>query len=642
MKNRFFEKGQFIIELLITIGLTSMILPAILTGFFAVRSGSINQDQKIQAISYLKEAAEAVRIVRDADWAQIATNGTFHPVVSGSSWSLVSGSETLSPYNLTRQIVISDTYRDSNGAIVTSGGTQDPSTKKITITVSWNNPLLSSVESIMYLTRYHENASFIQSSETDFNSGTLSSTVVTNTDGGEITLGAGGSGSWCSPNLSITALDLPKNGVANAVSAIEGGAFTGTGENASGVSFANVSISNTNPPVASILGTFDGYKTNGVFGETNYAYLATDTGSKEIVIIDLTQLTNGKYAEAGYFNAPGNGRGESIFVSDNIGYMNDGNKLYTFDLSSKSGSRPQLGNVTLAATGSKVVVMGNYAYVAIAGAAQELQIIQVSNGGRTLSIVGSADVNGQAAFDVFVNSTATRAYLATGASSSQRELFIVDISTKTGSRPSIGNYDSNGMNPRGITVVPGNKAILAGSGGQEYQVIDITNEANPVECGGLQIDTGVRGVSGVTEQDGDAYAYIVTGDATTEFKIIEGGPGGQYSSSGTFTSAAFDAGSTVTYNRFIPTFSQPSQTNIQFQVAVADAVNGSCTDSTYYFVGPDGASNTYFSQEGPIPLLTNEQGYKNPGRCIKYKAYLSTTDLSQAPILYDVSFNYSP
>lgn len=642
MKKLYFQQGQFIIELLITIGLTSIMLPALLTGFFSVRSSTLSQDQKLQAVSYLKEAVEAVRIVRNNSWSQVATNGTFHPIISGSSWILVSGTEVISPYNFSRQIVIDNVYRDLNGTIVTTGGTLDSSTKKVTVTVSWNAPVFSNVNSVIYITRYLDNNSLIQTSETDFNAGSITNTVITNINGGEVTLGAGGGGSWCDPNLSITALDLPKNGVANAVSAIEGGAFAGTGDNASGVSFANITIANTKPPIASIVGTFDGFKTNGVFGETNYAYLATDTVSKEIEIIDLTHLTDGKYPEAGYFNAPGNDKGNSVFVLGNIGYMISGNHLYTFDLSSKSGSRPQLGTVSLAGTGNKIYVIGSYAYIAVDSDTTQLQIIQVSPDGRTLTVVGWAQVNGREGKGIYVNNSATRAYLATEASLTQRELFILDISTKTGNRTILGSYDSNGMNPKGITVVPGNKAILVGSGAEEYQVIDITNETNPIRCGGLQIDTGVNGVSGIIEQDGDAYSYIITGDTSTEFKIIEGGPGGQYASSGTFTSGVFDAGSTVTFNRFIPTFTQPNQASIQFQIAVADAVSDSCTNANYYFIGPDGTSGTYFTSAGPIPLADNGQGYVNPGRCIKYKAYLSTSDLSQAPVLYDVSFNYSP
>ncbi len=635
------NRGQLLVELLVALGISAILIPAITTGFVASRQGQAQQQQRLEATTLAREAGEAIRILKEASWANVSVNGTYHPQVSGSTWSLVPGAETINGFS--RVIEITDVRRDANGAIVESGGVLDPSTKHITATVSWGTPIVSAVIQPFYLTRI-TNASWVQTTQADFDAGTKTGVITTNTSGGEVTLGAGGRADWCAPNLSIDALDLPKSGVANAITAIEGKVFAGTGENSSGVSFANVTIANTDPPTAVISGTFDGYKTNGVFGETNYAYLATDNNTKEIEIINLT--TN-PYSEAGYFNAPGNGDGNSIFVLGNVGYMTAADKLYTFDLSSKTGSRTQLGSVTLAGTGAKVFVVGNYAYVALAGVAQELQIIDVANP-SSLSVVGQADVNGQAAADVFVNASGTRAYLATGADPSKSEFFIIDTSTKIGSRPSVGQYNANGMNPKGVTVVPGNKAILVGTGGtQQYQVIDIVDETQPVQCtsdgrsGGLVVPTGVRGVASVLEADGDAYSYIITGDTSSELKIIEGGPGGRYAANGTFESSTLDATMSAAFNRFAANATLPPGTTIEYQVSGADAVSGSCTGAVFTYVGPDGTSATKFATGSATPLSSGP-GYKNPARCFRYKVFLSTTDQSSAPIFTDITVNYSP
>ncbi|MCJ7740756.1 hypothetical protein MUP32_05610, partial [Candidatus Microgenomates bacterium] len=350
------------------------------------------------------------------------------------------------------------------------------------------------------------------------------------------------------------------------------------------------------------------------------------------------------YQEAGYFDAPGNGAGDSIYVSGNIGYMTDGNTLYTFDLSSKSGSRAELGSVTLAGTGNRVVVNGNEAYVAVGATTNQLQIIQVSTDGKTLTVIGQATVNGQAAKDVFVNNTATRAYLATAVSATQKEFFIIDISAKTGDRPTIGSYDSNGMSPKGVTVVPGNKAIIVGNDAEEYQVVDITDEnnLNLPRCGGLNIDTGINGVSSVVKSDGDAYSYIITGDNNAELKIIEGGPGGQYGAVGTFISKTFNAATSSSFNRVYLNTNQPPQTTIKFQIGIADPVDNSCNSVNFTYVGPDKSASSYFTGDAEIPLDDDGSGFENPGRCLSYKAYLTTSDITQSPTLYDISINYSP
>jgi len=626
------QKGQSLIELILTIALVSIFFPALLTGFASTRNNRAVKDQRQQAITYLNEAQEAVRVIRTNGWTNLSS-GTYHPVLSGTTWILTSGSELIDN-NFTRQIVIEDVKRDSNGSIA-QDGTLDPSTKLLTISVSWGSPFSNSVSVKSYLTR-HDSNTHTDTTIADF-SGTLQEAIVLATSGspvpndGQVQLSVVSGGEWCSPNLSIAALDLPKNGVANAISAIEGKAFVGTGDNASGISYAGVAISNTHPPVATVSGTFDGFKTNdGIFGEPDYAYLATDTNSKEVEIVDLTHITNGKYSEKGYFNSPGSGNGESVFVLDNIGYMTDGNKLYTFDLSSKSGSRPQLGSVTLAGDGEKVYVVGNYAYVATESTTSQLQIVQVGNGGRTLSVVGRADVGSQEGKDVFANSTGTRVYLATGSSSSQKEFFIIDVSTKTGNRPTVGSYEANGMNPKGVIVVSGNKALLVGTGGEEYQAIDISNEANPTRCGGLNIDSGVNGISSVLEQDGDTYSYIITGDTVAEFKIIEGP-----ATSGTYTSPIFDAGSDVYFNSFMVNHIVSPSTSMQYEVAVATAVNNSCSGAIFSYAGP-------YATSSALPSTTGNPSYQNPGRCLKYKVTLSTSDIAQTPILSDITFNYSP
>ncbi len=636
------QKGQSLVEIVLAMGLAAILLPALLTGLVSSRQGKAQQAQRTQAVYLLNETVDAVRSVREKGWTGFAVDGTYHTATSSGSWVLASGSATIN--GLTQSVSIGDVNRDSTGTIASSGGTLDPSSKKVDIAISWGQPYLSTVSASLYMTRYLDNNSFTQTTVADFNVGTKSGTTITNTSGGEVTLGAGGHGDWCSPNLTLAALDLPKSGVANALTAIEGRAFAGTGDNASGVSFANVNITTTYPPVASINGTFDGYKTNGIFGETNYAYLATDNHSKEIVIIDLNQNQNGKYVEVGYFDAPGNGSGNSVYVSGSTGYMISGSNLYSFNLSSKSGSRPQLGSVSLAGTGTKVFIVGTYAYVAIGSSSTQLQIINISNP-SSMSVVGQALVSGQGAQDVFVNASGTRAYLATSSSSSQKEFFIIDVSTKTGNRPTVGSYEAQGMNPKGVTVVTNNKAILVGTGGEEYQAIDIATESNPTRCGGLTISAGVNGVSSVIQSNGDVFSYIITGDSSSEFKMIEGGPGGSYVPSGDFTSSAFDAGYSTAFNRFDVSVNRPISTEVKFQVAVSQAVSGSCSGASFNFVGPDSSLATFFTTS----VTSGVQGFSfsippniNPGRCFKYKAFLSTTDPTANPIFYDITVNYSP
>lgn len=639
------KQGQSLIELLIVVGLLAMLLPAISLSLIASREGKPQQERRIEAAQLIKESQEALRSIRESSWSNIETNGTYHPEHNGTTWSLALDPEIIN--GITRSIMIEDVQRDENNQIVESGGAVDPSTKKFTITTSWDTPIIASIASSLYLTRYLDNATYVQTTEAEFNTGTLTDVIVTNTNDGEVTLGSGGNGNWCDPGTSIiTTLDLPGNGVAEAISAIEGKAFTGTGGNASGESFVNITVSNDDPPQLSIYGTVDGYKTNDVFVIGTHALVATDDKQKDVVIIDLDTNT-----EVGYYNGSnglGWARAQGVFAVGTTGYVVIGTSLQTFDLSSFSGSRSGLDSEFLWGVGYDIYVVGDYAYVALEYLIAELRLVNVSNPSN-ISLAARADVNGEHGLEVFVNETGTRAYLATDESSSKNEMFIINAdypaSSKNNSSFSlevISSYDANGMNPRGIAVVPGNKVILVGIGGEEYQVIDISNETSPTYCGGLEVGSGLYGVATILEGDGDAYSYVVSKDSSSEFKVIRGGPGGTFSSSGTYESATFDIGYSTAFNRIIPSFLEPTNTSVQLQIAVADALGGSCDGVIYDFVGHDGTNSSFYTTDDSIVFDNDGVGYENPARCFRYRAYLSSTDSSATPIFEELSINYSP
>ena len=189
-----------LVELLLIIGLMAIILPAIFTGIIAFREGKPQQLQRMQAVTLLKETEQAARSVRDMGWATFATFSAtpLHPVISGAHWSLADGSETIS--SITRQVVISDVHRNADGTISESGGTIDPSMKKITTTVSWLLPFPSNLNSVIYLSRT-TNETQSQTTRTDFEQGAKDNVLIESTTGtsipddGQIRL-ATGNGDW--------------------------------------------------------------------------------------------------------------------------------------------------------------------------------------------------------------------------------------------------------------------------------------------------------------------------------------------------------------------------------------------------------------------------------------------------------------
>jgi hypothetical protein len=159
--------------------------------------------------------------------------------------------------------------------------------------------------------------------------------------------------------------------------------------------------------------------------------------------------------------------------------------------------------------------------------------------------------------------------------------------------------------------------VIVGTGGEEYQVVNTVPETHPERCGGLQIDTGIYDVDTVLEHDGDAFAYITTGDASSELKILPGGPGGSGGGSsnleGTYTSPYINLGFPTVLNR----------------LSLTTAL-------------PDGTPDTVFSAPAGIPFDDDGAGYENPAQCARYKLFLATDDVLVTPLVHEVILNYSP
>ncbi|MDR3642547.1 MAG: prepilin-type N-terminal cleavage/methylation domain-containing protein [Candidatus Doudnabacteria bacterium] len=106
---------------------------------------------------------------------------------------------------------------------------------------------------------------------------------------------------------------------------------------------------------------------------------------------------------------------------------------------------------------------------------------------------------------------------------------------------------------------------------------------------------------------------------------------GRYQASGWAESSTFDTGTSST-NYTILSWAPPSQsasTTLWFQVAANN------DNSTWNFVGPNGATSTYFTTPG------NDMGSAlDNNRYVRYKAYLATTNNKNTPVLTSVNLNY--
>lgn len=157
-KNRKFTKGISIVEILIAIAVIVIGLAGLLgVATFSLKISTLIKETT-RANNLAQEAMEAVRNFREGtDWN---TNGlgtltaglAYYPQKSTdipAKWQMISGEETIDGF--TRKVIFNNVQRDGNDNIVESGGTNDPDTKKLTVTVSWKE---EKIEIVTYLTNW--------------------------------------------------------------------------------------------------------------------------------------------------------------------------------------------------------------------------------------------------------------------------------------------------------------------------------------------------------------------------------------------------------------------------------------------------------------------------------------------------------
>lgn len=147
------QKGALLLEILVVTAILGVILSlGAQMIYVSLQSNKIAGDRDV-AIGILNETIEAVRSIGDEQWSNIysLTKPTQHyyPKQSGGKWVTTSGDEvvTMNGILYTRYFAVSNVNRcnDTSRGIASSTScspsnnySDDPSTQKVTVTVSWS------------------------------------------------------------------------------------------------------------------------------------------------------------------------------------------------------------------------------------------------------------------------------------------------------------------------------------------------------------------------------------------------------------------------------------------------------------------------------------------------------------------------
>ncbi len=156
------QKGQSLLEVLIALVVGSIFIIGAAT--IIVPSLRLNtQANRIQVGAALgKELLENVRVSSEADWHTIynlnkGSSNHYHLTTSTSPFAAAAGDEIIavSTTTYTRYFYLDNVGRDASGNIISSGGTDDPSTLKVIVVYSWSNGPSNTIAT--YLTRFKNN-----------------------------------------------------------------------------------------------------------------------------------------------------------------------------------------------------------------------------------------------------------------------------------------------------------------------------------------------------------------------------------------------------------------------------------------------------------------------------------------------------
>jgi len=134
------SKGFTLVEIILATSIFTMFFLSI--SFFYKKALDVSQDTTahIQSGYFLEEGIEAIKLMRDVSWtsniATLSPGTTYYLYWDGSIWTATTTLQKLEN-TYTRSFVVENVSRDGNDNIVSSGGVNDPGTKKITLNISW-------------------------------------------------------------------------------------------------------------------------------------------------------------------------------------------------------------------------------------------------------------------------------------------------------------------------------------------------------------------------------------------------------------------------------------------------------------------------------------------------------------------------
>lgn len=614
MDNIFTEKkAQLLTEVLLGIGILSLIIMAATTLLLSILSGNKKYMDDQKALSLGNECLEAIRAIRDDNFLNLK-NGVFGLKKEQGYYELSDTVEKIES-KYTRQVEISSVLRDANFNIAQNGATDDL-TKKITCSVTYNPYHLASKEIKLttYLSKW-QNLDLNDSLISEFSLGTFSNTeaVLTGPDDtgdASVTLEivTTPSGFSSSVNLKKSAMDVIVQGDY---------AYVAVDDDNEGLQIVHIK----NPDKPKVVKTLNiNAKASSIALKDNYLYIGTDKTHQGVVIVDITDPLKPKTIKT----LDNVGKVFDILIDQNLAYVAR-NKFFSglavVDISDPLNPILKKEPLTIG-EGKSIAIKKPYLFLGTNSTFTGLNILDLSNPFDP-KIKAIRYVNGKVRG---LNTQEDALYLAV--ENNQKGFAALNI--------------ENPLNPV-IT-----STINLGASGNHISILDpYLYASSDLQNGGVSIikflDPGPPTLELTQDLQGAGrgsfptpnYLYITTSNNARGLVIL-GVPKENFKTSGEYLSRILDTGSNQTkyYSLQIDLVNSPGG-KIYILLRTADTI-GHINQAT--FVGRDGTANSLYDQ--PLEKITLDPNASGK-RFIQIKTVFEGNGLS-SPVLNNVSINYRP
>lgn len=285
-QKKVFSGGYVLLEVILAAGL--VVIVAAIFVQLAIGSFGLERSAKENTVAsnFAQEGLEAVRSIADRAFSELIP-GTYGLDVNGNGVHILLG--TSNDYGMYSRVITVEQVMRNSGDIVESGGTDDPDTRLVVSTVTWTteHAVTNSVVLKTYFTRWRGEENSWDTSNS-FNNGTEFTPTLSN--GSRLLTAA--------PLESMTAL-LTKNvqgsAIVNdvAVDKIRDRLYVALQDNGANAEFLSYDISDISHGHMTLSGSLnlaEGIRKGGLALGKNYAYVAIDSTTSEIIVIRLRDM----------------------------------------------------------------------------------------------------------------------------------------------------------------------------------------------------------------------------------------------------------------------------------------------------------------------------------------------------------------